>query len=133
MVAWLITWEWSGEHARMDKKVAAVLRWRLSPKIVREIVEALYAYHEYTPTECMRYCAEHNGKNNPYAARFETVGGAPWQGRIYCGHHPHLYARIVDDLHVHIADNGERELTWKERPIPEHLRSILNKDQPNPE
>jgi len=125
MVAWLITWEWSGEHARIDKKVAEVLKWRLSPKIVREIVEALYAYREYTPTECMRYCAKNNGKNNPYPARFGDVNGVPWQARIYCGHNPYLYASIVDDLHIHTYENGERELTWTERLVPEHLQKMM--------
>ena len=51
MVAWLITWEWVGDHAKVENKVAAILSYRLSGKIVREIVELLYANNYYTLRE----------------------------------------------------------------------------------
>jgi hypothetical protein len=122
-VAWLITWEWIGNHAEVENKVAAVLRWRLHPKIVREIVEALYA-NRYSLSERLAV-AEHNGRNNPYPARYGDINGAPWEARIYCGHNPHLYARLVDNLRVEIDENGEEKLNWKERPIPEHIQKML--------
>jgi hypothetical protein len=127
MVGWLITWEWTGDHAKVENKIAAVLRWRLSSKIVREIVEALYANSQYTPSEFVRYCVGKNGKNNPYPAR----NGVPWG--IYCGHNPHLYARIVDGLRVYETENGESAITWKERPIPNHLQEMLRNGRTKPQ
>ena len=133
MVGWVIKWEWTGDHAKVENKIAAVLRWRLSSKIVREIVEVLYANSQYTPSEFVRYCVEKNGKNNPYPARFADINGVPWQGRIYCGHNPDLYARIVDGLHVYKTENGESAITWKERPIPNRLQEILRNGHTKPE
>jgi|SRR5271170_1825578 len=40
--AWLVTWEWSGEHAAVEDKVAEILDPRSSPNRVQQIVELLY-------------------------------------------------------------------------------------------
>lgn len=41
--AWLITWEWFGDHAEPDRKVVAVLNPRWSGNRVKEHVEILHA------------------------------------------------------------------------------------------
>lgn len=131
MGSWLITWEWVGDwHKTENNKIAAILNYRLSGQTVRKIVELLYV-NRYSLSERVAYAK--NNKNILHPAQFHTLGGAPWYDRITCGYQPSLYARLVDDLHVEVDENGEEKLTWEERPIPEHLRSILNKDQPNPE
>jgi len=130
MAAWLITWEWVGDWAKVENKIAAILSHRLSGETVREIVELLYI------NSCelnVRVSYAKNKKNIPYHAQFHTLNGVPWTGRITCGYQPCLYARLVDDLRVQIDENGKQMLTWKERPIPKHIRSILEKDRPNPE
>ena len=40
--AWLVTWEWAGDHAKRADKVAAILNPRLGGDRVRELVEFLY-------------------------------------------------------------------------------------------
>ncbi len=40
--AWLVTWEWLGDHAKRDDKIVAVFDPRISPYRIRELVELLY-------------------------------------------------------------------------------------------
>ena len=96
---------------------------------MREIVEGLYAYSEYYPSEFLRFCVKNNGKNNPYPAHFKDINGIPWEDRIYCGRNPYLYARKVDDLRSYETENGEKGITWKERPIPNHLKELMRNPQ----
>jgi hypothetical protein len=116
MKAWLVTWEWCGDHAKVEDNIAAILNSRLSGEHVREIVELLYVNSQYSPSERLRYA---NGKKfkNPYPAKFGTVEGVLFEGEIICGHNPYLHARRVDNCHV-IGEGGDEKLTWKEIPKP---------------
>jgi hypothetical protein len=40
--AWLVTWEWAGDHAKRTDKVVAIFGPRLGGERVRELVEFLY-------------------------------------------------------------------------------------------
>jgi len=122
MGSWLITWEAEGDWVKIENKVAAILNYRLEGDSVREIVELLYV-NRYSLSARLAYAK--NKKNIPRPAQFYTLGGVPWTGRITCGYQPCLYARLVDDIRVQTDDNGEEVLTWKERPIPEHLQKML--------
>jgi hypothetical protein len=55
MKAWLITWEWAGEHAKVDEPIAAILNPRYSPQRVRDIVELLYVNGMYSLGERASY------------------------------------------------------------------------------
>lgn len=116
MVAWLITWEWVGEHAKVENKVAAILNYRIKGETVRDLVELLYVNNQYSLSERAAYAK--NKKNNPYPAQFDTLGGVPWTERIFCGHNPYLYGRHVDGLRIHVNENDEETLIWSERPKP---------------
>jgi hypothetical protein len=116
MVAWLITWEWIGNHAKVENKIAAILNYRLSSDTVREIMEQIYINNYTSLGERVAYAK--NKKNHPYPAQSDRINGVPWSGRMYCGHNPFLYARIVDDLCVNVDENREETLTWKERSRP---------------
>jgi hypothetical protein len=115
MKAWLVTWEWCGEHAKRDDKIAAIFNPRLRGVRVRELVEFLYA-NEYTLSERMDFA---RGKPNPYPAKFGTLDGVPWEGEILCGHNPFLRARLVEGLTVQRDANGKETAGWKERPKPD--------------
>jgi hypothetical protein len=39
--AWVIRWEWEGDRAAVEQRVAAVLPSRTSPERVRQIMEVL--------------------------------------------------------------------------------------------
>ena len=54
-------------------------------------------------------------KHNP-PCTFEEIG-AGHEPLISCGHHPHLVARLVDDLRVESDPGGkDTAVTWKTRP-----------------
>ena len=117
MKAWLVTWEWCGDHAKRDDKVAAIFNPRFSAERVRELVEFIHLSAMYTLGE-QAACAQ-NKKRNPYPADFgATQYGVTWTGEIFCGHNPYLYARLVDDLAVEDEGEGKGKVLWNERPKP---------------
>jgi len=110
MKAWLVTWEWIGDHAKRGDKIAAILNSRLSASRVSELVEFLYLTEHYTLSEKMAIAQRRS--DNPYPARVKTVGG----GLVDCGHNPHLMARLVDDLTVESDAMGKDvAVKWKTR------------------
>ena len=113
---WLITWEWCGEHAKRDDKVAAVLNSRLSPEQVCRFVEFVYTFAYNSLSERLSYATRKT--RNPYPASFGTVGNVKWEGQITCGHNPYLFARLVDDFTVKQNGAGKEQAEWKERPRP---------------
>jgi hypothetical protein len=107
MKAWLVTWEWMGEHAKRGDKIAAILNSRLSVPRVKELVEFLYLTEYYTLSEKMAVAQRR--KDNPHQAHAERL-------LISCGHNPHLVARLVEDLTVEYGPGGkDKAVAWKER------------------
>jgi len=107
--AWLLYWEWGGAHAAVEDRVAAILRPRLSQRIVGEIVQALYAIHAYSPTELALFSKQPN--MNPYKVQ--------WQhGHCSCGGNPTLHATYVHDLVIDTdASTGLETIRWVLPPI----------------
>jgi hypothetical protein len=112
ITAWLVTWEWAGDHARREDKIAAILSRRLTPERITEIVEMIYANESYTYRERIAFAKDK--KLNPYRATC-----IPWQRRLRCGHNPWLEARLVDNLHVIQDSDGVEQLSWDERSKPD--------------
>ena len=123
IVAWLITWEWIGNHAKVENNIAAILNYRLGEDTVREIMERIYINNYTSLRERVAYAK--NKRNHPYPAQSTKVDGVPWSGRMYCGRNPYLYARLVNDLHVDVDKNGEETLVWKERPKPKFSPEVI--------
>ena len=117
MMAWLITWNQSGNHEQMDDTIAAILNYSLPAEKVREIVELLYVNRYASLSERLTYARDR--KNNPYPAEFDTTDGVSGNTGITCGHNPWLYARIVENIILNIAIDGKESLSWKEREKPE--------------
>jgi hypothetical protein len=102
--AWLLAWEWCGEHAAVEDRIAAILRPHLSQQIVGGIVESLYAIHAYTPCELALWSRQ--PKKNPYRAQW-------YDGHCYCGHNPSLHANYVHDLVIEEnSDSGLETIRW---------------------
>ncbi len=127
--AWLITWEWVGEHAAVDQPIAAILPSQSSPETVKLLMERLYASSSYTPEEMLAALPPQG--HNPYRATYGSIRvydhgvpiTVPYSGQLVCGHNPYLYARPVSALrvgHGTYAD-GSRRLTWQDRPRPEGM------------
>jgi hypothetical protein len=122
-VAWLVTWEWDGNHARVPNKevIAAVLRPQIGAQKVRRYVEVLYAQREYAAIDKL-YALDH-----PYPSRFGHCHVEPadsthrppsWDGEILCGDNPYLRARIVDNLRPRNPADPKKGLVWVERRRP---------------
>src|SRR3954467_8521872 len=107
--AWVVTWEWMGDHARVEeqKRLVTVLNYRWSYGRVLEFVEQLYVVLVYTPFDKANVARRE--KSNPYRATYES-------GEVHCGHNPWLRARRVSDLETVRRRDGMYELLWKEPP-----------------
>jgi len=121
--AWLVTWEWAGDHAKRPDKVAEILDPRLPPERVRRIVELLY-HREASLSEKVSWRLRH--KTQPYPAEFVTLEGLPYQGEITCGHNPWLRARLVDDLTIERGADGKETATWKDRYSVREIRKKIS-------
>lgn len=103
--AWLVTWEWNGDHAAVEDRIALILRPRLSSRVVAEIVEHLYARHAYSPDELAAYSRQ--PKTNPYPVQWSDNGVG------MCGHHPWLRVVKVHNLVIEKdATNGLETIHW---------------------
>lgn len=69
--AWLITWEWAGEHAAVDQPIAAILPVQSSPETVKLLMERLYASSSYTPEEMLAALPPRG--HNPYRATYGSI------------------------------------------------------------
>jgi hypothetical protein len=114
--AWLVTWDYLGDHAKPNNIIAAILNPRWSAEKVREYVELLYANSEYTIAERIDYARD--PKQNPFPAQFSCVNGGRWLRQITCGHNPWLFARKVENLHTENDNENKESVTWDELPIP---------------
>jgi hypothetical protein len=115
--AWLIEWDWDGDHARHDGPRYIVVNWRRSAKYVADLMERLYAQSEYSLDEQVALAA---GRwENPYRARIEDFE------RIHCGHNPFLFARPVRNLSAEQDGNGEEVLRWEDLPIKQEWLDAL--------
>lgn len=112
MKAWLITWEWAGDHAKVKNPIASIMNSRISGERMREIVEQIYVNERYSLSERAAYAK--NKKSNPYPAYFGTFKGVHCLWEVYCGHNPYLYARLVSDLKIEEDRNGKEVISYKE-------------------
>jgi hypothetical protein len=117
MAHWLVTWAGPKEPPSTEARIAGIFSGRVSPRAVAAHIEQLYVDSKGSLSERLAYAKNKN--KWPYRAYFDTLKGAAWLGRIYCGHNPYLYARIVDDLKVIRTESGEEVITWKEQARPE--------------
>ena len=116
MNAWLITWEWHGEHAKRKKTLVGIISSRRGEKFIADFVEQAYLMEMSTIEEIVRWA--NRKKDRPYKVKkVEIINNVPHGDRITCGHNPHIYARIVTDLKVvSDLDNKIEKLSWKEPP-----------------
>ena len=112
--AWIITKEWTGDHAKEDDVIVMFLHPNTGEKKVKEIVEVLYAALYYTHEEKLDSVTT-NG-HNPYKAEYGAINGIQWMGGIFCGHNPWFFARRVMDIETRYDESENPETTWKEIP-----------------
>ncbi len=125
--AWLITWEWNGNHAKVEDRLAGILNYRLSRTSMERIVERIYAARELAIHEQLAYamnptsfpyraCYSHMDLGREVSEKLNVPSTVPDVNMIFCGDNPYLRARLVGDLRAYLDENGSQHLKWKERP-----------------
>ncbi|MDG0801967.1 hypothetical protein [Pectobacterium polaris] len=115
--AWLITWEWFGEHAKVDdeKRIVSIVNYRKSHKYIYDLVGNLYTSHTASVSEKLTFAA--NSKKTIYPPYYFAKNGITYADIIHCGDNPFLYARRVKNLMINEKSSGNT-LIWEELPIP---------------
>ena len=117
MKAWLVTWDWFGDHAAVEDPLVAIFTSKRSDEWVVGWVESFYLAHTCTAEEMMYYA--NRKKLIPYPAiNPMTINGIPHGSRIQCGRNPWLYARVVAELKTTASsEEGYEVVSWREPPI----------------
>ena len=109
MKAWVIKWNWIGDHAEVDQPILAILSARTSASKIREYVEILYKTKNYVLREQLKQARYNNPQPNPYPAAFD----GNWAGSITCGHNPYLEAFLAEDIVANSDDENKEELSYQ--------------------
>ncbi len=125
MKAWLVTWEWQGDHAAVEKPIVSILSARLSDETIRKHVEQLYADLKFSFSDRLHFVRKPGENPNPAKFIIKRIivderdrAGPMRTGRIECGHNPHLLARKVANIKVQRDEQGDEQLCWTEIPTP---------------
>jgi len=121
--AWLITWEWTGDHAKVEDKVIAILDSRFSYKNIQLFAEWTYTGSKFAFYE--QIAIAKNRKYNPYKVEYGRIEifegeekGLPSSieglGKFILGGNPYIYARIIYGVLAFVDDDGKEHLRWKE-------------------
>ncbi len=124
--AWLLTWEWAGEHAEMKDKFAAIISSRYNDGTVKQILEQYYVRGFLSLHEQFAYAK--SKKHCPYkvenltievSERLQEVSSlpsrVPFSESLIIGGNPWLWGRIVYNLETWVDKKGIEHLKWKER------------------
>lgn len=114
MKAWIIKWDWIGDHAAVDDPYINILSARVSPGEVLEYVQRCYASSEYSLSEQIAQARYNKPSIPPYQAHFDVVEGHSYENCIVCGHNPHIVAFKADSVHV---DEESGELMWDKESV----------------
>lgn len=116
MNAWLITWKWIGDFAKVRDPFIAILSARKSDRSVAEFVE----YHYLLMTSSARevaYFVNQPRKIPHKASKGMRINNLCHGDRITCGNNPFIYARKVSALVVSQNHNQAFEIIkWQEPP-----------------
>lgn len=124
--AWLLTWEWIGNHALIRDKFAAVISSRCSDNTIEKILELYYVSSYLSLHEQFAYVK--SNKHCPYKVQHNTIAvpermqkecsllpQVPFADSMIIGENPWLWARLVCDLETWIDENNVEYLRWRER------------------
>ncbi|MCA1708851.1 MAG: hypothetical protein LC808_38480 [Actinobacteria bacterium] len=125
--AWVIRWEWIGDHAAVADRFIAVLPPQLGGHDVKRFVERYYASHYLTPEEQLHYLVRRRDPN-PFPGQFGSAlwedrtgrkRNVPWTGQVTCGDNPFIVAQLATNVHVQPSRGDEPgALAWEDVPLP---------------
>ena len=111
LTAWLIKWEWEGEHAKVDQPYVDIVSERISESYISDYIQRLHDLKCRTLIERADYSRDRNPPEKPYKV---TRKPTTYSGVVFAvGHNPILTAEKVRNLVVKIDTETELEiLTW---------------------
>ena len=111
MTAWLIKWNWMGDHAAVDEPYVDIVSARRSQEYISKYVQRLYGVFHHSLTERTDFERYRDQQERPYLVRRDmTRTGLV----ITVGHNPFLKARKVRNLVVEVdAETGQDIVTWE--------------------
>lgn len=110
MTAWLILWDWMGDHAKVEQPYVDIVSARRSEDYISKYVQRLYGVFHYTLAERTGFERYRSPRDRPYlVTRDMTQVGLV----ISVGHNPFLKALMVRNLVVAAdAETGREVVTW---------------------
>ena len=114
MKAWIIKWNWIGDHAAVEKPLVNILSARTQEEDIRKYVERVYASHYYNVSEQLAFARYNKPDKPPYPAYFETIDGMAYPRHIICGHNPFVEAFLADGI---IASDTPLGVSWDEASV----------------
>src|SRR5208282_4781748 len=112
--AWLVMWEWVGDHAAVADPIVDILSARKSVEYMRDHLDRLHNL------KCMSLgertaMARYNQPMRPvYPAQVVRPANRSSPPEIHCGHNPWLVARLVQNLTVETnPTTGEESVNWE--------------------
>jgi hypothetical protein len=108
MKAWLIRWNWSGDHAAVSHPFVSILSARKSSSYIQNYLQQLYLDKTASLEEILSYARYNKPTKPPYAAERVKYG-------FNCGHNPWLEAKYVEGLLLSTNEEGEQTLSWTEK------------------
>lgn len=108
--AWLLTWEGTeGPAIAPNLKLIAILSARKTMRTIQDIIYLIYSRNICSAKEM----ADYANKQNEHQQHFTHMYNTPT--RIFYGHNPCIFARIVSELSVeHDDTNQEERVRWIE-------------------
>ncbi len=111
MTAWLIMWEWEGNHAAVETPYVDIVSFRKNIPYVKEYLQRLHDLNCLSLRERMS-AARYNRPPKPIyeATVHRTTRGVE---EIHCGHNPYLVARPVRNLTIETdSSTGAEVVRW---------------------
>ena len=110
MTAWLIMWDWMGNHEEVEHPYVDIVSARRSPDYISKYVQRLYGVFHHSLTERSDFERYQDPQERPYAVKRDmTRTGLV----ISVGHNPILKAQVVRNLVVDVDAETDREVvTW---------------------
>jgi len=113
MKAWLITWDWNGDHAKVGNPLIAIFSARRSKKFISDYIQQYYLMATSSASDIAYYMNRTN--RIPYKPNNQLGSSG-----IVCGDNPWIDARVVSSLMIETDDDKDIEiLTWQE---PNHIK-----------
>lgn len=121
MKAWLVTWEWIGDHAAVTDPLIALFSSRRSDRYVSDFVEQYYLAATSSAAE-LAYLLNRPNQIPYKVTTQERINGVIHSSRITVGHNPYIYGRKISSLVVRkVAGSNKEEMRWKE---PDSFRHV---------